>query len=151
MFQSVSVKMNRLERCRITNSKRGIIGNPTNAAFRHFSFCYLDQISVLLIIGKPIINLCHMDDLCACLVHLPWSVGMRGTSLAAGDTHSIWLPLTCPSTSVRLPKEQVMPAERSGTWLTFTSSCTGSEAQDNNVNMVRQSGPTQFGAWYIYI
>lgn len=53
---------------------------------------------------------------------VPWSEGMRGTSLAAGDTHRIWLPFTCPSTSVRLPKEQVIPAERSGTSLTFTSS-----------------------------
>lgn len=79
---------------------------------------------------------------CVCLMDLPWSVGMRGTSLAAGDTQSIWLPLTCPSTSVRFPKEQVMPAERSGTWLTFTSSCTGTEAHDNEVNLVRQSAPT---------
>lgn len=65
---------------------------------------------------------------------------MRGTSLAAGDTHSIWLPLTCPSTSVRLPKEQVMPTERSGTWLTFSSSCT----EKNNTWLKWQTGPAPF-------
>lgn len=66
---------------------------------------------------------------------------MRGTSLAAGDTQSIWLPLTCPSTSVRLPKEQVMPTERSGTWLTFTSSCSTSKAHKSTINTEWQTGP----------
>lgn len=51
--------------------------------------------------------------------------------MAAGDTQSIWLPLTWPSTSVRFPKEQVMPAERSGTSVTFTSSCTWAQKRHN--------------------
>ena len=47
---------------------------------------------------------------------------MTGTSLAVGEMQRIWFPLTLPSDSVRLPKEQLMPADRSGTSLTLTSS-----------------------------
>lgn len=101
-----------------------------------FSSSRHDQISVLWAAKeKQVLEANHLLVYVQWTMDLPWSVGMRGTSLAAGDTQSIWLPLTCPSTSVRLPKEQVMPTERSGTWLTFTSSCTKGDTHDNNVNM----------------
>lgn len=118
-------------------SKRGANGNPTKAVFgsEEASSSRHDQISVLWAAKeKQVLEANHSLVHVQRTVDLPWSVGMRGTSLAAGDTQSIWLPLTCPSTSVRLPKEQVMPTERSGTWLTFTSSCTKGDTHDSSVN-----------------
>lgn len=48
----------------------------------------------------------------------PWSTGMAGTSFDAGEMHTIWLPKTWPSTSVRFPNTQVIPVDRSGASLT---------------------------------
>lgn len=48
---------------------------------------------------------------------------MTGTTLGPGEMQMTWLPDTCPSTSVRFPKAQEMPADRSGASLTTRLSC----------------------------
>ena len=43
--------------------------------------------------------------------------------MGPGETQMTWLPDTCPSTSVRFPKAQEIPADRSGASLTTRLSC----------------------------